>query len=57
MKMKLIIIETFDSDYRPTPPNYYFSGEHMDSFLYSPVGCEKRIETRFSLPEETPPFL
>ena len=57
MKMKLIIIETFDSDYRPTPPNYYFSGEHMDSFLYSPVGGEKRIETRFSLPEETPPSL
>lgn len=57
MKMKLIIIETFDSDYRPTPPNYYFSGEHMDNFLYSPVGCEKRIETRFSLPEEPPPSL
>lgn len=57
MKMKLIIIETFDSDYRPTPPNYYFSGEHMDSFLYSPVGCEKHIETRFSLPEESPPSL
>lgn len=47
MKIKLIIIDTFDYKYNPKQPEYYFSGNHLDSFLYSPEGCSKRVETIF----------
>lgn len=48
MKIKLIIIETFDSaPVRPTPPEYFFNGSHMDEFLYSPELSEKLICTKF----------
>ena len=48
MKIKLIIIDTFEQHYKPAPPKYYFTGRHMDSFLYSPPNCDKVIETLFS---------
>ena len=49
MKVKLIIIETFDPEpKRPTPPEYFFHGDHMDEFLYSPPQCEKQIATYFN---------
>lgn len=48
MKIKLIIIDTFEQHYKPAPPKYYFTGGHMDSFLYSPPNCDKVIETLFS---------
>ena len=48
MKIKLIIIDTFNFDDEPKEPVYYFSGSHIDSFCYSPACCEKRIETIFS---------
>lgn len=48
MKIKLIIIDTFEQRYKPAPPKYYFTGNHMDSFLYSPPNCDKVIETLFS---------
>lgn len=48
MKIKLIIIDTFEQHYKPAPPKYYFTGSHMDSFLYSPPNCDKVIETLFS---------
>lgn len=51
MKIKLIIIENFEYDYRPEPPAYFFTGKHMDHFLYSPAGCEKKIESFFPEPE------
>lgn len=47
MKIKLIIIDTFDTRRSPAPPEYYFKGEHMSRFLYSPEGCKKVIETVF----------
>ena len=47
MKVKLIIIDTFDDTYQPAPPEYFFSGKHMDSFLYSPPCCEKVLSTTF----------
>ena len=48
MKLKLIIIETFDPDHRrPSPPEYFFQGDHMDEFVYSPPQGEKHIVTRF----------
>lgn len=49
MKIKLIIIDTFDYSYSPKPPRYYFDGEHMDSFKYSPEGSYKEVESRFDL--------
>ena len=35
MKVKLIIIDTFDYDYRPAPPQYFIEGNHIDHFTYS----------------------
>lgn len=48
MKIKLIIIDTFDYDYKAMPPKYFFDGDHMDSFVYSPKISERKIETIFS---------
>ena len=47
MKIKLIIIDTFDYEYTPKEPEYYFSGDHIDSFCYSPQCSDKIIETVF----------
>lgn len=48
MKIKLIIIETFDTEpQKPQKPNYFFHGAHMDRFVYSPAGSEKKIVTEF----------
>lgn len=48
MKVKLIIIETFDPEPRKPPqPDYFFQGDHMEEFLYSPPQCEKHIATYF----------
>lgn len=48
MKIKLIIIETFEGPpAKPLPPRYFFMGDHMDEFVYSPENCEKHIVTRF----------
>lgn len=46
MKIKLIIIDSFDSDYSP-PIKYFFSGDKLDEWDYSPNDCFKRISTRF----------
>lgn len=48
MKIKLIIIDTFEQKYKPAQPKYFFTGNHMDSFLYSPANCEKIVETVFN---------
>lgn len=47
MKIKLIIIDSFDYKIRPEKPKYYFEGDHLDSFLYSPEDCKRCIETVF----------
>ncbi len=49
MKIKLIIIETFDGEAgKPKPPEYFFQGTHLEEFRYSPPQCEKQISTLFS---------
>lgn len=53
MKIKLIIIDTFDYEYRPTAPNYFFDGNHMERFVYSPKESSRIIETGFSSTNET----
>ncbi|MCL2311048.1 MAG: S1 RNA-binding domain-containing protein [Firmicutes bacterium] len=47
MKVKLVIIESFDTKPEPTTPNYFFDGNHMEKFVYSPASCPKLIETNF----------
>lgn len=47
MKVKLAIVESFDGDVSPEPPQYFFNGSHMDEFVYSPPDCERRIATSF----------
>ncbi len=48
MKIKLIIIDTFDYKYNPQKPKYFCNSRHIDSFLYSPPECSKKIETKFN---------
>lgn len=47
MKIKLIIIDTFDYRYTPAPPEYFCTDKHLDRFLYSPENCKKVVETVF----------
>lgn len=46
MKVKLIIIDTFDEDIK-TEWDYFFSGEHIDYWKYSPDCSRKIVETNF----------
>ncbi|ARP50441.1 MULTISPECIES: S1 RNA-binding domain-containing protein [Caproicibacterium] len=48
MKVKLVIIDTFENTQKPKPPHYYFTDSHMDRFLYSPPTCSRVIETVFT---------
>ncbi len=47
MKVKLIIIDTFDAAYAPSATKYFFSGSHIDRWRYSPEGSGKIIESVF----------
>lgn len=47
MKVKLIVIETFNYDYKPSTPDYFFHENHMDKFIYSPEESDKNIVTLF----------
>ena len=46
MKVKLIIIDSFDAT-EPPPVRYFYDGDHIDRFLYSPPEASKLIETIF----------
>ena len=49
MKVKLILLVTFDPEpKRPQPPEYFFPGDHMDQFVYSPPQSDKYIATCFT---------
>jgi small subunit ribosomal protein S1 len=47
MKIKLIIIDTFNYKYNPKPPKYYFNGSHINHFIYSPENSIKLVDTSF----------
>lgn len=49
MKVKLVIIDTFDYTYRSSAPKYFFDGNKINRFVYSPPGSEKEILTDFTL--------
>ena len=46
MKIKLIIIDSFDSSYSPEI-KYFYTGDSLEEWDYSPEDCCKRISTRF----------
>lgn len=47
MKIKLILVDTFSTPQHPAKPIYFFHGNHMSHWQYSPAGCEKQIYTEF----------
>jgi small subunit ribosomal protein S1 len=46
MKIKLIIIDTFDGEV-PKDINYFYEGERIEEFTYSPKCANKKIHTVF----------
>jgi len=47
MKVKLIIVDAFDSGYPPRKPDYYISQGRLSCWRYSPASCVRVIETVF----------
>ena len=47
MKIKLIIVDSFDAEYPNEPVTYYNEGDFIDRWVYSPENCEKTVETIF----------
>lgn len=47
MKFKLIIVDAFDGECTKQKPKYFYEGNHIDYFLYSPKNSKKIIETFF----------
>lgn len=47
MKIKLIIVDSFEIVSEPVPMKYFFIDPHMDTWRYSPEGSLKIIETVF----------
>ena len=47
MKIKLIIVDTFDAAQTLPPVRYFTECEHIDRWIYSPECCEKVVETTF----------
>ena len=47
MKVKLIIVDSFDADYSPAKLKYFLTEGHIDKWVYSPKSCDKVTETIF----------
>ncbi len=47
MKIKLIIIDTFDCEYKSSSPKYFYNLNHIKKFIYSPKNSERLIESTF----------
>ena len=47
MKIKLAIVDVFDDVCPPPPVHYFFTGSHMDEWVYTPPQAKRRIETHF----------
>ena len=48
MKIKLVIVDSFDDTAPPAPIKYFITDGHIDRWVYSPEGCEKTVVTEFS---------
>lgn len=53
MKIKLIIVDSFEAGYPNEPVTYYNNSDFIDRWVYSPESCAKRVETVFSSYELT----
>ena len=47
MKIKLIIVDSFDAEYPNPQIKYYTESDHIDHWVYSPDRCPKIIESVF----------
>jgi hypothetical protein len=47
MKIKLSIVDSFPEKGKPTPIKYYSDESHIESWQYSPIVCDKVIESVF----------
>ncbi len=47
MKIKLIIVDSFDCDSLPAPLKYFITKGHLDFWRYSPETCHKEISASF----------
>ena len=48
MKIKLIIVDSFEAPYPNEPVTYFNNSDFIDRWVYSPESCNKRVETVFS---------
>lgn len=53
MKIKLIIVDSFDAEYPDSTVEYYTHAQHIDRWVYSPECCEKVIESVFEERDRT----
>lgn len=49
MKFKLIIVDAFDGEPARNKPIYFYEGDRIDRFRYSPEGAYKEVETDFTV--------
>lgn len=47
MKVKLIIVDAFDADYKAPSYRYYHTSGHIKRFCYSPPESSRVVETVF----------
>lgn len=47
VKIKLVIVDTFDPPEQPCTPTYFYKGSHISRFVYSDAKTGKQIETVF----------
>ncbi len=48
IKIKLVIINAFKEEFPVKKLQYFYEGEHIDYFRYTPENCDKLIETFFT---------
>lgn len=48
MKVKLIIVDSFDAEYKLEEPEYFITSGHLNRWAYSPEFSERVIETLFN---------
>lgn len=48
MKIKLVVVETFNETAKPSPLTYYIDNSHIDFWQYSPEESTKQIYTDFN---------
>ena len=49
MKIKLAIVDVFDESCPPPPVRYFFTGDHMDEWVYTPPQAKRRIASQFAV--------